>query len=270
MNSGKKMSTALLFAVAMGLGAATFCASPVAAAAVTEENLPQLLEQLLRERPDLVMDVLRRNSESVLEIAQQGSNLRRKHSLETQWAEDMKAPKSVKLQGRPVLGPSDAKVRIIAFSDFTCHYCQQASHTVDAIMREYGKNVSLVFKSLPLDEKGPGAVAAAYFMAAAQQSEEKAWQLYKTLFANRDKLVADGEAYLKKTAEGLGLDMKKLNRDVHSKKIADSIAEDLQDAQKLGIEGTPYFLVNRLVIRGALPLDLFKGAVDMALRSDRR
>ena len=84
------------------------------------------------------------------------------------------------------------------------------------------------------------------------------------------KTLQDELADLKKTAEGLRLDMKKLNRDVHSKKIADSIAEDLQDAQKLGIEGTPYFLVNRLVIRGALPLDLFKGAVDMALRSDRR
>ena len=41
-----------------------------------------------------------------------------------------------------------------------------------------------------------------------------------------------------------------------------------QDAQKLGVEGTPYFLVNNMVVRGALPLDLFKGAVDMALKQN--
>ena len=41
------------------------------------------------------------------------------------------------------------------------------------------------------------------------------------------------------------------------------------DAQKLGIEGTPYFLVNNLVVRGALPLDLFKSAIDMALKNSK-
>ena len=48
------------------------------------------------------------------------------------------------------------------------------------------------------------------------------------------------------------------------------LAEDQQDAQKLGVEGTPYFLVNNMVVRGALPLDLFKGAVDMALKQNNK
>ena len=106
-------------------------------------------------------------------------------------------------------------------------------------------------------------------MAISQQSEEKAWQFYKALFADRDQLIADGEAFLKKTAESLNVDMKRLAKDVHSKKVTDIIAEDQQDAQKLGIEGTPYFLVNNLVVRGALPLDLFKSAVDMALKNSK-
>lgn len=241
--------------------------APRAAGQVTEEALPRLLEKALREHPDIVLDVLRRNSEAVLDIAQQGSNMRRKRNLETQWREDMKAPKSVRLEGRPVLGPPKAKVRIVAFSDFTCHFCQQASRTVDALLQEYGKDVSLVFKHLPLDDKGPGGQAAAYFVAVAQQSEEKAWKFYKALFADRDRLVSEGEEFLKKTARGLDVDMKRLARDMRGKKVSDILAEDQQDAQKLGVEGTPYFLVNNLVVRGALPLDLFKGAVDMALKN---
>lgn len=241
-------------------------ASNASAESVSEENLPRLVEKLLKERPELILDILRNHSEAVLDIAQQGSNLRRRHNLEAQWKDDCKKEKKAALAGRPSTGGSDAKVQIIAFTDFTCHYCQQASHTIDAIMHNYGKKVRLVFKSLPLDEKGPGAVAAAYFLAAAQQNEKLAWKLYAMLFANRDKLVAEGEPFLKKSAERIGLNMKQLQRDVQSKKITDMIAEDLQDAQNLGIEGTPYFLVNRLVVRGALPLDLFKVAVDMALQ----
>lgn len=133
-------------------------------------------------------------------------------------------------------------------------------------MRQYGKDVSLVFKNLPLDEKGPGATSAAYFTAIAQQDENKAWAFYRTLFANRDQLITEGEAYLKKTAQELGVDMKTLVKDLHSKKVKTILAQDQEDAQKLGVEGTPYFLVNNMVLRGALPLDLFKDAVDMALK----
>lgn len=266
-----KLFSGPVLALGLFVGAAIALPGQQARAAqVTEDNLPLLLEKVLRERPDLVMDVLRRNSESVLDIAQQGSNLRRKSNLEAQWREDMKTPKSVRLEGRPVLGPAKTKVRIVAFSDFTCHFCQQASHTVDALLKEYGKDISLVFKNLPLDEKGPGGMASAYFVAISQQSEEKAWKFYKALFADRDRLVAEGEPFLKKTAQDLGVDMKLLTKDVRSKKVNDILAEDQQDAQKLGVEGTPYFLVNDLVVRGALPLELFKGAVDMAIKQPRK
>ena len=78
--------------------------------------------------------------------------------------------------------------------------------------------------------------------------------------------MTEGEDFLKKTAQDLDVDMKRLARDVRGKKVSDILAEDQQDAQKLGVEGTPYFLVNNLVVRGALPLDLFKGAVDMSLK----
>lgn len=143
----------LVLTLSVGAGGVLFAGQSMANAQVTEDNLPQLLEKALREHPDMVMDVLRRNSEAVLDIAQQGSNLRRKHSLEAQWREDMKTPKSVRLDGRPVLGSPNAKVRIVAFSDFTCHFCQQASQTVDALLKEYGNTVSLVFKNLPLDKR---------------------------------------------------------------------------------------------------------------------
>ena len=212
-----------LFVPSMLLVLSGFCLPdgvPCAADRITEDNLPQLLEKALLEHPDIVLDVLRRNSEAVLDIAQQGSNMRRKRNLETQWREDTKTPKSVRLAGRPALGSPKAKVNVVAFSDFTCHFCQQASKTVDALLREYGKDISLVFKNLPFDEKGPGGQAAAYFVAISQQSEEKAWKFYKVLFADRDRLVTEGEDFLKKTAQDLEVDMKRLARDIRSKKVS--------------------------------------------------
>lgn len=91
-------------------------------ATITNETLTNAIEKVLQDRPDLILDILRKNSEAVLDIAQQGSNLRRKHNLEAQWKEDLKKPKQVRLEDRPVLGPKDAKIKMVAFSDFTCHF----------------------------------------------------------------------------------------------------------------------------------------------------
>lgn len=239
--------------------------APLSAADVDVKQL----QKILREHPELVMDVLRQHSEEVLDIAQQGSNLRRKSNLEAQWRDDMQKKRYVHLENRPVLGRPDAKVKIIAFSDFSCHFCEQASKTVDAILKEYGPDVALIFKNLPLDEKGPGAEASAWFVAISQQSEPKAWDFYKAMYANRDKLLAEGEPFIEKTASGLGVDIKRAKKDMQSKKVKDILAQDLDDGQKLGIEGTPYFLVNNLVVRGALPPDLFRSAVDMALANSK-
>lgn len=234
------------------------------AATISNETLTNAIEKVLRERPDLILDILRSNSEAVLDIAQQGSNLRRKNNLEAQWKEDMKKPKEVRISGRPALGPSDAKIKLVAFSDFTCHFCEQASKNVDKLLKEYPKDIRLVFKHLPLDEKGPGGTASQYFVAIAQQDEGKAWDFYRAMFDNREKLLAEGEPFIKKTVSEMNLDGKKLQKDLKSKHVQEILKEDQEDAQKLGVEGTPYFLVNDLVVRGALPLELFKDAVEMA------
>ena len=161
-------------------------ATPARAATVTDANLKQMLEDLLREHPEIILDVLRSHSEDVLDIAQAGANARRKAALEAQWHKEVKntPQKQISLAGRPVKGNAAAPVRIVAFSDFTCHYCQQATRVLDEVMKKYGKNVSLVYKHMPLDEQGPGMLAARYFVAVAAQSESKAWKFYDALEEN--------------------------------------------------------------------------------------
>lgn len=258
MNPWKKACAALALIVCV--------ASPVSAAQnVTDENLTNILRETLQKHPELVLDVLRKNSESVLDIAQQGSTLRRQRALQTQWREDAKQAKKIKVSDRAVRGDANAPVTIVAFSDFTCPYCQQGAATIERILSDYGKKVRFVFKHVALGKDSVARSASEYFIAAAEQDQDKAWALYKILFDQREKLVTDGEKFIKESAAAAGLNLQKLATDSKSKKTRTVLDEDLAEAQRLGVEGTPYFLVNDLVIRGALPLDLFKSAIDMAL-----
>jgi protein-disulfide isomerase len=247
------------------LSAATACA-----AGQSEEEFTKMLRQALKQHPEVVLDILREHSEHVLDIAQQGSNLRRKKNMENQWREDLKQPKSVIIVNRPVLGSAGAPVTVIAFSDFTCPYCQQAAEVLDRIIRARPQDVKLIFKHMPHGKDSPARLASEYFVAASFQNDRAPWLLYKSFFAEPDTLSAEAQTFAAKTAEQAGLDMKKLTADLKNKKINAIIEEDQADAKKLNIEGTPFFLVNNLTIRGAVSYDIFNAAVDMALANIKK
>lgn len=243
----------------------TASAASSASRAMSSEEFTNMLRDALRKNPDLVLDVLREHSESVLDIAQQGSIERRRKSLSAQWKKDLTEPKNVELAKHPIRGSAKAPVTIVAYSDFACPYCQQAAGTIQKLLKDYDGKVRYVFKHFPLAEQGPARIAAEYHVAAVMQDPEKAWVLYDLLFSRREDILKDGEPAIKKAAQDAGLDMKRLATDLRSKEVRDAIDADMLEAGQLGVQGTPYFLVNNLVVRGALAPDLFAEAINMAL-----
>ena len=141
-------------------GAALLSSSACLAAPSPEEQLGTLL----KAHPELILDVLREHSEQLLDIVQQGSDTRRRVTLRKQWESDMKTHKTVTVAKRPVSGPDNAPVTIVAFSDFLCSYCHQAAFTLGDLMTRYKGKIRLVFKLTPKTETG--RLAGSWFLAA--------------------------------------------------------------------------------------------------------
>ncbi|MEG2139511.1 MAG: thioredoxin domain-containing protein [Bilophila sp.] len=238
-----------------------------APATISAETFNNMLREALRKDPDLLLEILRSNSESVLDIAQEGSNQRRRKALLTQWKSELNQSKAVELKGRPLRGATDAAVTIVAFSDFTCPYCQQGAVTVQKLLSDYNGKIKYVFKHFPLEGEGVARLAAEYHAAAGLQGNDKSWQYYDMLFSRRAELLKDGESALIKAAKDIGLDTRRLATDVKSKAVREMVTADMAEAAKLGVQGTPYFLVNNLVVRGALSPELFSEAINMALQA---
>ena len=189
--------------------------SYAASSAVTTDNFAELLRETLQKNPDLLLSVLRENSEAVLDIAQEGSNQRRHKSLIAQWKAELNQPKEVDIKDRPFRGAADAPVTIVAYSDFTCPYCQQGAATMEKVLKENQGKIKYVFKHFPLETTGVARLAA----------------------------------------------------DVKRKDVRAEVDADIAEGQRIGVQGTPYFLINNLVARGALSSDLFKEAINMALQA---
>jgi len=255
---------AIIIWVLMTAGLLTWATLSVAATTMTPSAFRELLRETLEEYPEIILDVLQGNSEVILDIAQQGANQRHRNVLRGQWMLDAEQPKELLLTNRPVLGDKDAAVTIVAFSDFTCPYCQQAATTIRGLMEKHAGKVRYIFKHYPLETHGNARIAAQYHIATGLQDSEKSWDFYHAIFASPAAFNKEGEAFLKATAKKLGFDMKRLASDVRGRTVKAILDEDRLDAERLGVKGTPFFLVNNLVIRGALAPHLFSDAINMA------
>lgn len=248
------------------VSSAVFYNSAYASDKISKNELRDALMQLLQEEPDLVMNVLKRNSETVLEIAQQGNIERKRKLLFAQWLEDSQKPKKINFSERNFRGPKSAPVTVVAYSDYTCNFCRQSEIVLDILRDKYKDKLRVTFKVLPNRNNPLSLAAAQYSTAAFMQDEEKGWKFHDILFAKIDEMAKGGDAFIKDLATELKLDLKRLQRDAASSEVDKRLEEDREEADELGITGTPHFLVNNLVIGGAVSVDVFDRAVEMALK----
>ena len=166
----------------------------------------------------------------------------------------------VDLAGAPVKGPEDAIVTIVEWSDFQCPFCNRVSPTLAQIEEEYGDQVKIAFKHLPLSIHPQALQAHAASEAAHRQG--KFWEMHDRIFSNqRDLTIATLESH----ARAIGLDMDQYSKDVAAPEIKKKIDEDVAQAGKLGVSGTPAFFINGKFLSGAQPFDNFKRVIDAAI-----
>ncbi len=256
-------------------------ASPLFAAPTQEEvsnvkqillEHPEILKEVLAEHKDVVNDVfieiLRDNKILLIDVIQQGADAKRREQLHAQWNEDIKTPKQMKLEGRPTRGNANSPITLVAFSDFACTYCMQAAATIENLLARYPGQIRFVFKQFASDS--PAAQEASrWFLAALNQDEVKGWNFYANLFSNQSDFFSDPSGTLQLVASQSGLDVKALENDIkkNQKKYNQIIEEDIADARSLGFTGTPYFLMNDLIIRGAVPMESFIDAYTFAMEN---
>jgi protein-disulfide isomerase len=158
-------------------------------------------------------------------------------------------------------GPENAPVTIVEFSDFQCPYCSRANESVAQVMKAYPNQVRLVFRHFPLEfhQNAPKAAEA----ALCAQDQGKFWEMHDTLFANQKALEVPA---LKGYAKQLGLDTAKFDKCLDSGEKASIVATDMADGKKVGVNGTPAFFINGILLSGAQPFEEFKRVIDAELQ----
>jgi protein-disulfide isomerase len=141
------------------------------------------------------------------------------------------------------------------FSDFQCPYCAKSHETLKQFMAKHQDRVTWVYKFLPLTQIHPEAMPSAKAAWAAGQ-QGKFWEYHDALFTQQDKL---GEPLYVATAKALNLDLKRFDQDRKSDSASAAIQKDIDMAEKLGVSGTPFLVMNGEPIPGAAQLADLEG-----------
>jgi protein-disulfide isomerase len=221
-------------------------AAPTKLATATSFNTDQK-----REIEQIVKSYLVANPEVFLDIQ---NALEAK--MEKEQAEKLKvaiAENAAQIYREPkasVAGNPNGDITVVEFFDYNCGYCKRGLHDVIKLV-DTDPKVRVVFKELPILSKG-SEEASHVALAAGRQG--KYWEIHRAMLGAKGHM---DEAAALKIAESLGLDMDKLKADMASPEVKAEIEKSEALAKKMGVNGTPHFLVGDRVIAGA-PDDLYE------------
>ncbi len=172
--------------------------------------------------------------------------------------------KKIDLKDKPFKGGKDAKVTIIEYSDFQCPFCKKGFDTIESqVLKEYGDKVKFYYKNLPLSFHPWAEPAAVGVMCAQMQNKDAYWKLYEYYFNNQKDL--NPQNLKEKSLEVLKdtkVDAAKWTDCFENKKSLDVVKAESAEAQGLGIQGTPGFIINGRALKGAYPFEQFKAVID--------
>jgi len=161
----------------------------------------------------------------------------------------------------PSLGPADAPVTLIEFSDFQCPFCARAAPVLKTLKEHYPTQLRVVYKHLPLESIHPRARAAAEAAVCAEE-QGKFWEFHDRLFANAGTL---SEEDLRGHAQAIGLDVAAFETCRTAPNRGAKIEADMAEAKAAGVTGTPAFVLNGVLLRGLQPPDVLIARIDEEL-----
>jgi protein-disulfide isomerase len=154
----------------------------------------------------------------------------------------------------PFVGPKDAKLVVVEFFDYNCGFCKRVVPDYTKVMGEE-PDVKFMFKELPIlsDES---QVAARFALAANKQG--KYMEFHTALMEHQGPVSTE---LLETTAKDIGLDMTQLKKDVDGQDVRDALQKNMELAQSLGVQGTPYFIIGKERVPGAIGYSRLKDLI---------
>ncbi|MDJ0951272.1 MAG: DsbA family protein [Alphaproteobacteria bacterium] len=239
-------AVALISAPISLVGAPASADEPKATASgeIDRATFEKMLREFLEEHPEVVVEAL----ESWRAQQKLAEEERAKKALVSESELLFRHPYT------PVGGNPDGDVTIVEFFDYQCGYCKRVVASFLETVEDDGE-VKVVFKEFPI--LGPASRYAAE-AALASKAQGKYLEFHRALMEVKTAL---NPQVVMAVAKSVGLDAERLERDMAAAEVQDEIRRNFELAQKIGIRGTPAFIIGDHLVPGAIGADAMKNMI---------
>ncbi len=184
----------------------------------------------------IVHDYLLSNPEVLLE-ASQALQQKQQQNMQQQAQSAIQENADNLFQGKfTTVGNAKGNVTVVEFFDYQCIHCKKMAPVMDGLVKK-DSDLRVIYKEFPIFGK-TSETASRAALAAGMQGKYK--QMHDALLDTEkrldDKVVMD-------LAKSVGLDLKKLKKDMDGKEVTEILDANRQLAEKLHLMGTPAFIV---------------------------
>ena len=237
--------TCLALAIGLVLPLGTFAGYAQSFSDPQRSEIEKIIREYLVQHPEVLQ-------EAIAELEKkQASDEAAKHqaAVKDNASAIFNSPRQV------VTGNPQGDVTFVEFFDYNCGYCKRAMSDMFDLLKHDPK-LKVVLKEFPV--LGPGSVEAARVAVAVRMQDKtgkKYMEFHQKLLGGRGQ--AD-KARALAVAKEVGFDMTRLERDMTSDEVKQTLEESFKLAEKLGLNGTPSYVIGDNVVVGAVGLDALK------------
>jgi len=150
-----------------------------------------------------------------------------------------------------VTGPENAPNTMVEFYDYDCPFCRASLPAVQKILEQRKNDTRFAFIEFPLKElHGESAMMAARASVAAARGQPDKFLAFHYLLMGQTEQITEEMVFA--AAKEAGLDVARLRADMARPEIAAAVEESYAFAKKVGLDGTPTFIINGKMYPGAM------------------
>jgi protein-disulfide isomerase len=171
----------------------------------------------------------------------------------------------------PSVGPADAPVTVVEFSDLQCPHCKDAQPTIDKLLADE-KSVRLVFQNFPLQSHDWAAKAAAYADCVGRSSNDAFWKFIRSVYDTQKEIsIANADEKLTALADQTGVKGPDTAACAAKPETVGRVQRSVALGTSLEVNGTPTLFVNGRKISnvGGLPYEVLKGLTEFAAKEGK-
>jgi protein-disulfide isomerase len=251
MAIGLRRALSILAAAALSLSLGVLPGQAQSFSGAQKSEIEKIIRDYLVANPEVLQEAI-----AALEKKQAAEEAQKHQAAVKDNAEAIfNSPRQV------TVGNPQGDVTFVEFFDYNCGYCKRAMVDMMELMKHDPK-LKVVLKEFPV--LGPASVEAARVAVAVRMQDKtgkKYLDFHQKLLSGRGQV---DKARAVAAAKEAGLDVARIERDLNSDEVKQTLEESLKLAEKLGLNGTPSYVIGPHVVVGAVGVEQLKEKVNSA------